>query len=524
MTNSVVMTGVDLHTAVNMSALEWARAQFAMTAIFHFFFVPFTLGMSFIVAFMETIYLKTGKKEWKEVTQFWQLLFGINFAIGIATGIIHEFEFGTNWSNYSWVVGDIFGAPLAIEGIAAFFMEATFAAVSFFGWNRVGKTYHLASTWLVAIGSNLSALWILIANGFMQHPVGYTFNIDTMRAEMVNFWDLILQPVAQVKFLHVVSAGYTIASLFVVGISSFYLIRGVHKEFAVKSFKVGAAFGLVVSIFVAVIGDDHAYEVTNTQPSKIAAMEGLYVGEKGAPIVAFGFPTGAPVGSPESAAFAPFKIALPYALSILGKHSLNGFIPGLNDLLNGNKEYGILPTSELIKKGRKALEAMKDYHIAKKAGDTAKMAVDKKIFEANQKFMGYGYLTDPKQAFPPVKPLFYSFHIMVGLGFYFIFLFIVFYIMVMKEKVAQVSIWHKIALYSSPLPWIAISFGWITAEMGRQPWTVFGLLPTSASVTDIDVSNIKATFFMFLITFVALGIAEMKIFFNVIKHGPKGGH
>ena len=522
MTNAI-MTGVDLHTAVDMGALEWARAQFAMTAIFHFFFVPFTLGMSFIVAFMETIYLKTGKKEWKEVTQFWQLIFGINFAIGIATGIIHEFEFGTNWSNYSWVVGDIFGAPLAIEGIVAFFMEATFAAVSFFGWNRVGKTYHLASTWLVAIGSNLSALWILIANGFMQHPTGYSFNIDTMRAEMVNFWQLILQPVAQVKFLHVVSSGYTIASLFIVGVSSFYLIRGVHKEFAVKSIKVGAAFGLVASIFLAVIGDDHAYEVANTQPSKIAAMEGLYDGTKGAPIVAIGLPTGAPVGSKQEDAFS-LEIPLPYALSILGKHSASAFVPGLNDLLNGNKEYGILPAKELMAKGRMALEAMREYHIAKKAGDTAKMAEEKKIFEENQPFMGYGYLTDPKQIFPPVKPLFYAFHIMVGLGFYFILLFIVFYMMVRKGTITQISIWHKLALYSIPLPWVAISLGWITAEMGRQPWTVFGLLPTSASVTHIDVANVKATFFMFLITFVALGLAEMKILFNVIKNGPKGGH
>lgn len=525
MTNEVVMTGVDLKTAVDMGALEWARAQFAMTAIFHFFFVPFTLGMSFIVAFMETIYVKTGKKEWKEVTHFWQLIFGINFAIGIATGIIHEFEFGTNWSNYSWVVGDIFGAPLAIEGIIAFFMEATFAAVSFFGWNRVSKTYHLASTWLVAIGSNLSALWILIANGFMQHPAGYTFNIDTMRAEMDNFWELILQPVAQVKFLHTISSGYVMASLFIIGIASFYLIRGVHKDFAVKTIKVGAAFGLVTSIFLAVIGDDHAYEVTNAQPTKIAAMEALYEGKKSAPIVALGFPTGVPAGSPQEEAFiGGFEIPLPYALSLLGKRDPNAFVPGLNDLLNGNKEYGILSAQELINKGKIALHAMRDYHVAKKAGNTVEMAKQKKLFEENQQFMGYGYLTDPQQIFPPVKPLFYSFHIMVGLGFYFILIFIVFYMMVRKDKVAEISIWHKVALYSVPLPWVATSLGWITAEMGRQPWTVFGLLPTSASVTDIDVVHVQATFFMFLITFVALGLAEMRILFNVIKNGPKGGH
>ena len=511
-------TGVDLHM------LEWARAQFAMTAIFHFFFVPLTLGISFIVAFMETIYVKTGKQEWKEITQFWQTLFGINFAIGIATGIIHEFEFGTNWSNYSWVVGDIFGAPLAIEGIIAFFMEATFAAVSFFGWNRVSKIFHLSSTWLLAIGSNLSALWILIANGFMQHPAGYEFNIDTARAEMVNFWELILQPVAQVKFLHVVTAGYTLASIFVIGISSYYLLKKRHIQFAKKSIAVGAAFGLVSSIFVAVIGDDHAYEVTNAQPSKLAAMEGLYEGTKGAPIVAIGIPTGAEPGAKQEEAFS-LEIPLPYALSLLGKHDPNAFIPGLNDLLNGNEEYGIVPAATLIEWGKKALNAMKEYHEAKKAGDTEKMAEAKAVFEKYSQYMGYGYLTDPKQIFPAVAPLFYAFHLMVALGFYFIILTSIFYYMVIKDKLEASTTMLKIAVFSTPLPWLATSFGWMTAEIGRQPWTVFGLLPTSASVTPIHLTNVQGTFFLFLVTFVVLGLAELKILFRQVKIGPaEGGH
>lgn len=521
-------------TGVDLEILEWARAQFAMTALFHFFFVPLTLGMSFLVAFYETIYVKTGKKEWLEITHFWQLLFGINFAIGIATGIIHEFEFGTNWSNYSWVVGDIFGAPLAIEGIVAFFMEATFAAVSFFGWKRVTKSYHLMSTWLLAIGSNLSALWILIANGFMQHPAGYEFNIETARAEMVDFWALILQPVAQVKFLHTINSGYVLSSLFVIGVSSFYLVKGKHKDFAKKSITVAAAFGLVTSIFTAVIGDDHAYEVTNTQPTKIAAMEGLYEGQEGATLVAFGFPTGAEPGSKQEDAFY-FEIPIPYALSILGKHSLDGFVPGVNDLLNGNEKYGILPAIELIEKGKKALTAMHAYHEAKekmksatdeatKTQLKAEMDAHKKVFEANNKYMGYGHLSDPKDIFPPVKPLFYAFHLMVGLGFLFIAIFSIFYGMVLKNKVTTPNMWHYVATFSIPLPWIATSLGWITAEMGRQPWTVFGLLPTNASVTPVDISSVQATFFMFLGAFVILGIVELSIMFKAIKNGPKGGH
>jgi cytochrome d ubiquinol oxidase subunit I len=241
---------------VDLTMLEWARAQFAMTALFHFFFVPFTLGMSFIVAFFETIYVKTGKQEWKEITQFWQLLFGINFALGLSTGIIHEFEFGTNWSTYSWIVGDLFGAPLAVEGVVAFFMEATFAAIAFFGWKRVSKGVHLTSSWLLAAGSNLSALWILIANGFMQHPTStfYTFNIDTARLELTDFMSLIMQPVAQVKFLHVVTAAYTMAAVFVLGVSSLYLLRGKFTSFAKKSATVAAASGLIASIAVAVWG------------------------------------------------------------------------------------------------------------------------------------------------------------------------------------------------------------------------------------------------------------------------------
>ena len=527
---------------VDLTMLEWARAQFAMTAIFHFFFVPFTLGMSFMVAFFETIYVKTGKKEWKEITQFWQVLFGINFAIGLSTGIIHEFEFGTNWSTYSWVVGDLFGAPLAVEGIVAFFMEATFAAISFFGWKRVSKGVHLTSTWLLAAGSNLSALWILIANGFMQHPSSdfYTFNIDTARLELTNFMSLILQPVAQVKFLHVVTSAYTMAGVFVLGVSSLYLLRGKHVEFAKKSAVVGATFGLVASIAVAIIGDDHAYEVTNTQPTKIASMEGLLVGEKSAPIVAFGIPTAHSLSEIKNMknnddAFS-FALPLPGLLSILGKHGSDAFVPGIKDLVYGNEKYGIWSFEHLKAEGEKALEALKAYHEAKARGDKAGMeSANAKFHEVvatvdgvkveRAELMGYGYLTDPaKQFYPPVAPTFYSFHLMVGLGVWFIVLFVLAYIAILKGTLLENKFLQKAALYSVPLPWIATSFGWMSAEIGRQPWTVFGILPTADSVTPLDLVNVQATFFMFLLAFVVLGIAELKMLFAVVKSGPKGAH
>jgi cytochrome d ubiquinol oxidase subunit I len=523
---------------VDYSMLEWARAQFAMTALFHFFFVPFTLGMSFIVAFFETIYVKTGKAEWKEITQFWQLIFGINFAIGLSTGIIHEFEFGTNWSTYSWVVGDLFGAPLAVEGIVAFFLEATFAAIAFFGWKRVSKGVHLTASWLLAIGSNLSALWILIANGFMQHPSSafYKYNIDTARLEMTNFFAMIAQPVAQVKFLHVVSSAYTLASVFVLGISSLYLLRGKHKDFARKSATVAAAFGLVASIFTAVIGDEHAYEVANTQPTKIASAEGLIVGERGAPIVAVGIPKTVDPRTTNSndEAFA-FKIELPGMLSLLGKRDINAFVPGLKDLVNGNPEYGIWSFDKLHEEGAKAVEALKAYHEAKAKGDKAGMEAAKAEFYkvvanvngvkvTRADLMGYGYLTDPTKLYPPVAPVFYSFHIMVALGFWFILLFILAYVSILKGTFENNALVQKLAVLSVPLPWIGTSFGWMTAEIGRQPWTVFGVLPTSHSATPLALQNVQATFFLFLTAFVILGIAELKILFTVVKNGPKGAH
>jgi cytochrome d ubiquinol oxidase subunit I len=378
----------------------------------------------------------------------------------------------------------------------------------------------------------------------MQHPsneFGF-FNIDTSRLEMTDFWALITQPVAQVKFLHVVSAGYTLASIFVLGISSLYLLRGKHIEFAKKSAAVAAAFGLISSIFVAVIGDEHAYEVANTQPTKIASAEGLYIGERGAPIVAFGIPKNlkATEVTSNDEGFA-FKIELPKLLSLLGKRDPNAFVPGLKDLVEGNEEYGIWPVKKLAQVGQEARNDLFKYHEAKKAGDKAAMEAAKadfyKVIWEDPKtgikltkadLIGYGYFSnpniDPNYIYPPVPPVFYAFHIMVGLGFWFILLFIMAYVSILKGTFVENRLVQKLAVISVPLPWIATSFGWMTAEIGRQPWTVFGVLPTAESVTPIALQNVQATFFMFLVAFVILGIAELKILFTVVKSGPKGAH
>ena len=270
------------------SLIDLSRLQFALTAMFHWIFVPLTLGLGFIIAFMETAYYRSGNEFWKRTAKFWMKIFAINFAIGVATGIILEFEFGTNWSNYSWFVGDIFGAPLAIEGILAFFMESTFFAVMFFGWNKVSKGFHLASTWLVAIGANLSALWILVANAWMQYPTGMEFNPDTARNEMVDFWAVIFSPVAINKFIHTVTNAYTLSAIVVIGISAWYLLKKREEEFARKSMKIAAVFGLISSLVLAWTGDGSAYQVAQKQPMKLAAIEGLYQGKNGTPLVAFG--------------------------------------------------------------------------------------------------------------------------------------------------------------------------------------------------------------------------------------------
>ena len=501
--------------------IDWSRAQFALTALYHWLFVPLTLGLTFIVAIMETIYVKTGDEKWKTTTKYWMGLLAINFAIGLATGIIMEFEFGTNWSNYSWIVGDIFGAPLAIEGLMAFFMESTFFAVMFFGWEKVSKKMHLTSTWLVALGSNLSALWILIANGWMQHPVGMHFNPDTARNEMQNFWEVFLNPNAVSKFLHTISSGYVLASLFVLGISAWYLLKKRDTQFARRSIIVASSFGLIASVYLVMTGDESAHQVALTQPMKLAAMEGLYDGEKRAGIIAFGVLDQAKIIGDDLDPFH-FSVEIPGALSFLGYHSLDAFVPGINDLIKGNKKHSIMSVSEKMQKGKVAVAALTSYKEYKKAGDLANASKVLKTFEAHEKYMGYGYLKKPEDAVPSVALSFYSFHTMVGLGSWFLLLFLIALYYSMTNEMHNKKWLLYLALFTIPLGYVAQEAGWIVAEAGRQPWAIQDLLPVGMAASNVATTSVMITFWLFAILFTGLLVAEVKIMLKQIKIGPEG--
>ncbi len=501
--------------------VAWSRAQFALTAMYHWLFVPLTLGLGWIVAIMHTIYYKTGSEEWKKITKFWMKLFGINFAIGVATGIILEFEFGTNWSNYSWFVGDIFGAPLAIEGILAFFMESTFIAVMFFGWNRVSKGFHLASTWLTALGSNLSAVWILVANAWMQHPAGFHFDPDMARNEMTNFWAVALNPTAITKFLHAISQASMLASIFVMGVSAWYILKGRELRFAKKSMLVGATFGLLAGVWLIYTADMNAYDVGKTQPMKFAAFEGLYKGGNGVPSVVFGAvnPDKKP-GDNQPEYFWVIKI--PKLLSILATRHVNGYVPGIEQVLYGDPKHPELePVTVKIQRGRKALQALAAYKQAKAEHNAQAAAEARKVLMANVNDMGYGYLSKPEEAIPDIGVIFYTFHLMVLIGFWLPLVALMMFIFALRDTLEKHRFWLKAALWSILLAYLASQFGWITAEMGRQPWAITGLLPVKVATSHISVGNVKTTFFIFAIIFTLLLIAEVSIMVNQIKKGPK---
>ena len=454
---------------LDVTLVNWSRAQFALTAMYHWIFVPLTLGLGVIMAIMESIYYKTGNEEWKKATKFWMSLFGVNFAIGVATGIILEFQFGTNWSNYSWFVGDIFGAPLAIEGILAFFMEATFISIMFFGWNKVGKGFHLASTWLTILGATISAFWILVANAWMQHPVGMEFNPDTVRNEMVDFW-AIISPFAINKFQHTVISSWVLGGLFTVGVSAWFLIKKRDVDFAKKSMKVGAIFGLVASILVALTGDGSAYNVSQHQPMKLAAMEGLYDGQKGAELVAFGILNSDKKSYNDSIDPFVFKFAIPKALSLLAYRDIDAFVPGVNDIAKGGYENtkGItLSFEEKQIRGKAAIQALKDYKTAMAAKDTVTAAIHKEKLKANFDYFGYGYIENVEKTIPNVPIVFYSFHLMVVLGMFFIALFSILTFLSYRNKIDSVKWLLWIALLSIPLGYVAQQLGWIVAELGR---------------------------------------------------------
>jgi cytochrome d ubiquinol oxidase subunit I len=509
---------------LSASAVNWSRAQFALTASYHWLFVPLTIGLGLIMAIMESLYVKTGDEKWKNATKFWQKIFGINFAIGIATGIILEFQFGTNWSNYSWFVGDIFGAPLAIEGILAFFMEATFVSIMFFGWNRVSKKMHLASTWLVFVGASLSAFWILVANAWMQYPIGMEFNPESVRNEMVDFWAVAFSPVAYNKFLHTTFSCWAVGAAFVVAISGWYLLKKRHTDFAVKSMKIGSLVGLVAFVMLAVTGDGSAYHVAQKQPMKLAAMEGLYEGKEGAGLVAVGMLNPARKNYNDDVDPYIFKIELPKLLSLLGYRDINAFVPGIVDIVEGGYTLPdgttALSFQERRERGLKAIKALADYQVAKEEGRDADAANHETILRENYAHFGYGYLETEEDLIPNIPLTFYSFHLMVMIGVYFILFFMVMLYFLYKKDMVTNRWLQYVALWSLPLAYIASELGWVVAEVGRQPWTIQDILPVQAASSAISANNVATTFILFAVLFTGLLIAEVTIMVKQIKKGP----
>lgn len=490
---------------IETALVDWSRLQFALTAGYHWLFVPLTLGLAVIMATMETIYVVKGDEFWKKTAKFWMKLFGINFAVGIATGIILEFEFGTNWSNYSWFVGDIFGAPLAIEGIFAFFMEATFFAVMFFGWNKVSKRVHLVATWLTGIGAAISAVWILVANSWMQHPVGMEFNPDTVRHEMVDFWALVLNPVAISKFFHSVFSGWMTGSIFVIGISCWYLIKKRETRFALSSIRVAAIVGIVGTFAVMFSGDSSAIHVAEYQPMKLAAAEGLEDGGKGAP---FSIVPG---------------VEIPNMLSILATHDIDGYVPGINNILDGytTPEGEVhLSAEEKMERGRIAIEAFSEYRDSKDS-NPEEAAVAREVLEENMEYFGYGYIDSREELVPPVGLVYWAFRVMVGFGSALLLLMIVILWAEYRGRLEKMRWLMWAALLSIPLVYLAGQAGWIVAEVGRQPWVIDGLLPVKAAVSSVSVAAVKTTFFLFVAIFTLFLAIEIRIMIKAIKEGPK---
>ncbi len=501
--------------------VDISRLQFAATAMYHFLFVPLTLGLSFLLVIMESVYVMTGKVIYRDMTKFWGKLFGINFALGVTTGITMEFQFGTNWAYYSHYVGDIFGAPLAIEGLMAFFLESTFVGLFFFGWDRLSKVKHLLVTFLVALGSNLSALWILIANGWMQNPVGAEFNYHTMRMEMTSITQLFFNPVAQVKFVHTVSAGYVTASMFVLGISAYYLLIGRDKAFALRSIAVAAGFGLASALSVIVLGDESGYTAGEVQRVKLATIEAeWHTANAPAAITAFGFPN-------EATQSTDYAIKIPYLLGLIATRSVDEKITGINELRDENELR--------VRAGMIAYSALEKL----RAGDASDET--KVLFENNKENLGYGLLlkkytqkvsdaSDEQikmaahDTIPRVAPMFWTFRIMVVAGFMILFIFAASFYYVAKRTIAEKRWLLKLALYSIPLPWVAAEMGWIVAEYGRQPWTISGILPTQLSTSNLEVSAVYFSLAGFIGFYTLLLVAELYLMFKYARLGPQSLH
>lgn len=501
---------------IDLAVVDLSRLQFALTALYHFLFVPLTLGLSFMLVIMESIYVMTRRPIWRTITRFWGVIFGINFVLGVATGLTMEFQFGMNWSYYSHYVGDIFGAPLAIEGLMAFFLEATFVGLMFFGWDKLKPHAHLFVTFMVALGTNLSALWILVANGWMQNPVGAAFNPDTMRMEITDFMAVIFNPVAQAKFVHTVSAGYVCAAVVVLGISAFYLLKGKHKGFAKRSMTVAAAFGLLSSLSVVVLGDESGYALTDNQKMKLAALEAMWRTEEApAGLTLFGLPN-------LEDRHTHFEVKVPYVLGLISTRSIDRPVEGILEL--------VAVAEDRIERGVVAYDALE-----KVKADPTDMAA-RGQFETVRNDLGYGlllkrYVEDPRAATPdqikqaawstvPNVPLmFWVFRFMAGIGFLMIGLFGTAFVLCTLRK-HETKWFLRLAVLAIPLPWIAIESGWLLAEVGRQPWAVEGVLPTFLGASSLTVAHLWTTIICFTLLYGALAVVEVGLILRAVKKGP----
>ncbi|KNC17913.1 cytochrome ubiquinol oxidase subunit I [Pseudomonas sp. RIT-PI-a] len=506
---------------ISESVVDLSRLQFAMTALYHFLFVPLTIGMAFLLAIMESVYVMTGKQVYKDMTQFWGKLFGINFALGVTTGLTMEFQFGTNWAYYSHYVGDIFGAPLAIEGLMAFFLESTFIGLFFFGWDRLSRKQHLAVTWLVALGSNLSALWILIANGWMQNPVGAEFNFVTMRMELTSFSDLLFNPVAQVKFVHTVAAGYVTGAVFILAISSWYLLKGRDIAFARRSFAIAAAFGMASILSVIVLGDESGYEIGDVQKTKLAAIEAEWETEPApAAFTLFGLPN-------QAEQRTDYAVKIPYVMGIIATRSVDKQVTGIKDL--------VIEHQARIRNGMQAYALLGQL----RGGDLSEQTLS--AFNQVKKDLGYGLLlkkytdtvVDASDAqieaaaldsIPGVASIFWTFRLMVLSGVLMLGLFIcAFWASIRRNETRQPWL-LKWALFSLPLPWVATQTGWYVAEHGRQPWSIGEVLPTHLSASSLSTGDVWGSLLALAAFYTVLLVIEMYLMIKFTRQGPSSLH
>lgn len=497
--------------------VDLSRFQFASTALYHFIFVPLTIGLSFLLAVMESLYVMTNKTIYKDMTKFWGKLFGINFAVGVATGLTMEFQFGTNWAYYSHYVGDIFGAPLAIEALIAFFLESTLVGMFFFGWDKLSKRQHLSVTWLTALGSNFSGLWILMANGWMQNPVGAEFNFETMRMEMTDFVEVIFNPVTQVKFVHTVAAGYTTGALFIMGISAYYMLKGRDLPFARRSFAVASAFGMAAIVSTVMLGDESGYELGDVQQVKLAAIEAEWHTEEApASFTLFGFPN-------QETMETDYAIKIPYVMGIIATRSLDTPVVGIYDLLAKNEErvrsgilaYGLL---EKLRSGDKSQQNIDDFEsvkhdlgyglLVKKYSDNVVDATEQQIKQA------------AKDTIPTVAPLFWSFRIMVVCGVLIFAIIGLSFVQICRRKIGTNRWLLKATICAIPLPWIACEAGWFVAEYGRQPWAIGEILPVNMAASNLPASSLWISIGLVYLFYTAFLIVEMFLMVKFAKMGP----